>query len=76
MQIADTGHLDAERAAILEAFDAVWIADRGNPWSRRARIAVRCAKRICDANTTHLIGSWRGFYVAPGGRPAGRFIVA
>jgi hypothetical protein len=75
MRVADTAELDAHRAATLDAFDAAWTTPC-DVLTARARQALRCSVRIADANTTHLIGSWRGFYVAPGGRPAGRFIVA
>lgn len=74
MKIADTAKLNAERAAILTAFDDVWSVPRFQ-LTTRARRALRCAQRICNANTQYLIGSWGGHVITPDGRHAGRFIV-
>jgi hypothetical protein len=48
MQIANTAALDAERMAILYAFDAVWTPSC-EEWSPRALRALRCARRLADA---------------------------
>lgn len=73
MQIANRDRLDAERNAILSAFDAAWMAARSK-WDTRARRAVHCAQRLAQANTNHLIGSW-GMAIDQSGRLAGRFII-
>jgi len=63
MQIANTTVLDAERTAILDAFDAAW-PPMCDEWTTRALRAIRCARRLADANRTFgcntIIGSgWK-----------------
>lgn len=50
MQLGNRTQLDREFNALIDSFDAAWMADRSNPWSRRARRAVHCAQRLADAN--------------------------
>lgn len=68
MQIGDGKQLDAEREAMRDAFDAVWLrAESIGPTEARA---IRCAIALDRPRHFHRSYNWRIF---KGGRACGEF---
>lgn len=66
MKIGNRATLDAERNALRDQFDAVWLSsDTIGPKEKRA---IRCAIALDKPNHEHGRGNWTIF---PGGRACG-----